>query len=164
MYKKNPLTALSYNDWNPPQKKGLPINPHPCNDWYYEFAKSKTILFGSAGVVSIMNVLLRMVLGAMSHLEKKHTETERLESAVSKMWIVTYINTAIILLLVGTKYDKLFSTTDEQGEKLGWMPILSGTHRDANRLWYETIGSGIIITCFIMALTPCGNLIFLGVG
>merc|ERR1719469_1055419 len=104
------------------------------------------------------------VLGAMSHLEKKHTETERLESAVSKMWIVTYINTAIILLLVGTKYDKLFSTTDEQGEKLGWMPILSGTHRDANSLWYETIGSGIIIPCFIMALTPCGNLIFLGVG
>ena len=50
----------------------------------------------------MLNAILRLLLGAMSHFEAEHTETERLKSAVNKMWVVQYINIAVILLLTGT--------------------------------------------------------------
>jgi len=68
---------------------------YPCKEWAKEFENvdsvenSKRIkIYGSALTLSIMNAALRIILQFMSELERKHTETERLTSAVSKMWIV----------------------------------------------------------------------------
>lgn len=90
----------------------------PCKEWSEVFDKTgeeevnkekykRIKIYGSAITLSIMNATLRIVLGYMSELERKHTETERLASAVNKMWIVQYLNGAIVLLLTGTRHSKL---------------------------------------------------------
>ena len=85
-------------------------------------------------IISILNAVLRLILGAMSHFEKAHTETERLKSAVNKMWLVQYINIAIILLLTGTSHNKIIDF--KKDNLYDWAPIFSGKHVDSDPLWY----------------------------
>ena len=62
--------------------------------------ENQVIVFGLVLILAIINAGLRTVLGLLSNFEGKHTETERLQSAVSRMWIVQYLNGALILLLI----------------------------------------------------------------
>lgn len=83
---------------------------NPCVKWLKDTTIRKVIEYGAVVGISVMNTVLRAVLSGLSNFEAKHTETERLTSSVSKMWIVQYLNTAVVLLLIGTMYEKVFNT------------------------------------------------------
>ena len=50
------------------------------------------------------------------------------------MWLVQYINIAIILLLTGTSHNKIIDF--KKDNLYDWAPIFSGKHVDSDPLWY----------------------------
>ena len=81
------------------------------------------------------------------------------------MWIVQFVNTAIILLIVNNRLNKgaiktaLASTGTEE-------MAFNGKYHDFNTEWYEVVGMTIFTTAIINGLTPVGTgaSIFIGYG
>ena len=72
------------------------------------------------------------------------------------MWIVQFVNTAIILLIVNNRLNKgaiktaLSSTGTEE-------MAFNGKYHDFNTEWYEVVGMTIFTTAIINGLTPVGT-------
>jgi len=115
---------------------------------------SNTIILAMSLLISGTNAILRVVLGAMSRLEAKHTITDQLASMVGKMWVVQYCNIVILLFLINTKYNKLFETSGNADI----LPILNGKHSDFTGAWYGEVGTAIATTTFISCVTPVAQL------
>ena len=98
------------------------------------------VTFGIVLIISVMNGALRFVLSLMSNFEGKHSETERLQSAINKMWVVQYFNGALLLVLIASKHSKIFKTFDNRERRNKWIPILAGDYSDFDYPWYNEIG------------------------
>ena len=82
-------------------------------------------------------------------MEGKHTETDRLVAAVTKMWIVQFVNTAFIVLLVKAKLNTDITL------------IFHGKYSDFTNGWYRDVGFTIVLTTFVTAFFPLLNIGFL---
>jgi len=72
----------------------------PCKKWMEDYSQAQFIGIVVSVSLSAINGLLRFILRNSSKIEGHHTMTNQLQSAFSKMWILQYVNTAIILLIV----------------------------------------------------------------
>ena len=52
------------------------------------FDTEQFITVGSSLAISVINSILKVTLEYMYHIEKEHTETLRIKSAMQKMWLV----------------------------------------------------------------------------
>jgi hypothetical protein len=69
------------------------------------------------------------------------------------MWTVQYISTAIVLLLINAKYTLVKLPEGS--------PILAGKFDDFSVEWYGVVGGTIVLSCFINAVMPLFNFVFL---
>ena len=53
--------------------------------------------------MSGLNFILRFTLRSSTKYEGHHTATGQLNSAFSKMWVVQFVNTAVILLMINNR-------------------------------------------------------------
>ena len=94
----------------------------------------------------------------MTNYEGHHSVSEQLESSFSKMWILQYINTAVILLIINNRLGSdgiiggLLKTTGLDGV------MFDGDYGDFTTAWYDVIGVTIFTTCFINGITPIANI------
>ena len=108
--------------------------------------------------ISFINAVLRKALQLMTNLEGHHTVSEQLESAFSKMWILQYINTAVILLIINNRLAEdgiiggLLTTAGLNGV------LFDGNYGDFTTAWYDAVGVTIFTTAFINGITPITNI------
>ena len=76
----------------------------PCVDWLASYSITNAILIGLSLSISILNAVLRVCLRELSQLEGKHSETDRLASATTKMWLVQFVNVGILILLLNSRF------------------------------------------------------------
>ena len=76
-----------------------------CNDWFTVYTLGLAIVYAMAGLISMLNVVMRTVIQWLSKFEAHHTLTERISSASAKMWIVQFVNSALVLLIINARYD-----------------------------------------------------------
>lgn len=55
-------------------------------------------------MIVLVNVALKAILRCISKFEKAHTKTEELQSTTLKMFIVQFINTAVLILLINANF------------------------------------------------------------
>jgi len=79
------------------------------------------------------------LINLASEFEGHHTVTEKLASTTTKMWVVHYISTAIILMLIN------FNLTDVVTMPVNF-PILTGKYKDFTAEWYSNVGATICLT------------------
>lgn len=72
----------------------------PCEQWFDDYALTQTIGTLVSLSITLINAILRTVLRKSSNFEGHHSVTGQLASAFSKMWIVQFVNTAVILIIV----------------------------------------------------------------
>ena len=72
----------------------------PCKDWLEQFHLALTAVYGLTMSIAILNAMLRVFLREISAFEGKHTVTIRLAASTRKMWIIQFVNTALILFLI----------------------------------------------------------------
>ena len=129
-----------------------------CKKWYKNYTFSITLVYALSAFISALSALLRVFLREISHFEGKHTVTERLASATTKMWSVQFISTALLLLLINARSkdtSRILSTEIKKD-----FPLLNGRFDDFNAEWYGTVGSSIVLTCFLSTLVPWANFFF----
>jgi hypothetical protein len=95
--------------------------------------------------ITFVNILLKLVLRIIIKHERRHDKTEEVVSTTFLLFIVTYINTAVLLLLININLD--FSLPS-------WFPLFSGDYEEFDVGWYNTIGSSIIMTMIIGIVQP----------
>ena len=125
----------------------------PCKDWLAAYSMRLSILYGVAVFISLLNAVLRVLLRLMSAKEAAHTRTDQLSSASTKMWVVQFFNSALILLLINGKQEGIFSVPNNS-------PILAGKYSDFTAEWYGAVGATIALTCFFNTVMPWTNMMF----
>mmetsp|Transcript_16493 Transcript_16493/g.11841 ORF Transcript_16493/g.11841 Transcript_16493/m.11841 type:complete len:380 (+) Transcript_16493:1490-2629(+) len=115
-----------------------------CLDWLsiYTLVNSFTYII-SLGI-STINVILKIILRWISKLERAHTKTQETYSAMLKLFLVQYINTGVVILLVNLNL----------GIYINWFPIFSGRYREFSVDWYRVVGSTLTLTMLINIFTP----------
>lgn len=107
---------------------------------------------GIAVFIAALPSTLRAFIREITVFENKHSITNQLRSAVTKMWTVQYVASAFGLLAINGKY-KVIEVPKE-------FPILNGDYDDFTYEWYTVVGTLICSSTFISALIPIGNLAF----
>lgn len=108
--------------------------------------------------ITVINTILRESLRSSAKFEGHYTVSEKLSSAFSKMWVLQFINTAIILIIINNRLSpngiitRLTETTGTSGI------LFNGDYSDFNTEWYSVVGITIFTNSFIGALTPVAGL------
>ncbi|CAD7940597.1 unnamed protein product [Amoebophrya sp. A120] len=98
-------------------------------------------VFGSFIVVG-MNVVLEHCLNAMSMWARPLSITALNNALMWKLFLMEFVNTAIVILLVNTRFDY-------NGPLLG-----KGDYTDFEFDWYADVGVGIVVTMMINVFSP----------
>ena len=69
-----------------------------------------------------------------------------MKSENRKLWIVQFVNTAVIIVLINADYTGVREIHSS-------MPILRGKYSDFSAEWYRIVGASIVISIFINAIT-----------
>jgi len=112
-----------------------------------------------SGSISALSAILRIVLREMSKLEGKHSQTERLASALSKMWVVQFVNVGCLLFLINSRFPDN-SWLAEKIQLPEEIPFLQGVYDDFYANWYTVVGVSIATTCFFDSVSPIPNCCF----
>lgn len=123
----------------------------PCQVWLTDYTFSLSIIYGLAFFISLINKVLTEVLYYLSYVERPHTLTQQLEGATSKSWIVMFVNSGLVLLLINADYVRVPLPSNS--------PVLRGPYRDFSTEWYGPVGATIVMTAIINAVVPFANLV-----
>ena len=80
----------------------------PCDQWFTDYTLSGTLGGLLSLSLTLINDILRRLIRGCSKFESHHTVTDQLRSAFSKMWIIQFINTAVILLIINMRLSEGF--------------------------------------------------------
>lgn len=108
--------------------------------------------------LSAVNGALRFILRGSAKVEGHHTVSSQLNSAFSKMWVLQYVNTAIILLIVQNRLagsGLLQRSLNRTG--LNSM-FFNGDYRDFTPEWYDVVGITIFTTAITNGIAPVATI------
>ena len=140
-------------------KKTFPDGSEPCKKWFEDYTLSNALAVMISIAMSALNFLLRFTLRKSTKYEGHHTVTSQLSSAFSKMWVVQFVNTAVILLIINNRLNddglirRVLKSTGT--ENLAF----DGDYADFNTEWYNIVGITIFTTAFINGITPVFTLL-----
>lgn len=117
---------------------------HYCRSWLWDYSINTLIVWCMVVVISMINVMLKVALRIISGYEKRHDKTDLVISNTYKMFIVQFINTGILILIVNAQISGV----------PGWLPILNGDYDDFSTGWYKQVGVAIIFTMMIGIISP----------
>lgn len=115
-----------------------------CDDWLFSYSVNNALIWCMVLVMSMINVMLKVAMRILSAFERRHDKTDLVISNTFKMFIVQFVNTALIILIVNAKLDFMPS----------WSPIFNGEYEDFTTEWYKQIGVSIILTMLIGIFSP----------
>ncbi|GAB9471319.1 hypothetical protein Gpo141_00008536 [Globisporangium polare] len=122
----------------------------PCRSFITDYLAKNAFIIVAAGVVVIVNLLLKAILRAFADFERHSSESAKASAIAVKMFSAQFLNTAIIVLIVNSAIgvSKVPLAKD----------LFKGKYRDFEREWYPTVGMGITMTMLINAFVPQGIL------
>jgi hypothetical protein len=82
----------------------------------------------------------------LSEFQRFHTMTEEKASSIIKMFLIQFINTGLVILLVNAKISEI--------QLPKFVPLFAGEYQDFTVQWYRVIGSTIGFTMLINIITP----------
>ena len=116
------------------------LNDPNCQQWI----KENVFVYLVSIAISITNILIDKILKLISQFESPHTKTSQLISTMIKVFVVEFINTAVIIFLVNFNLDiSIFN-----------MPIIDGNYTEFSVEWYRVVGSTIVLTMLIRTVSP----------
>jgi hypothetical protein len=105
-----------------------------CSQWLKDYTATKSILYSISISISLINILLKSFIKIVSEFEAHHTTTEKLASTTTKMWLVQFISTALILALIHADWRGVLNLPSG-------FPIFTGEYNDFTVDWYVAVGA-----------------------
>jgi len=105
---------------------------------YYTMYMGNYIL---SAVINVVNIVLKAIAIIFIYWIGEDTKSERTRSVMIIVFLIYWVNTAIILLLVE-------ANTTEFETRFGWsiFGILDGAYTDFDDAWYQDVGALIVST------------------
>ena len=105
------------------------------------------VLFWTEAIAYILvglNYVLRTACIMLVHWIGYHTETIKLERTSTVTWLVTFFNTAFLLLLINCNWSEQFFS----------FGLVNGDMADFNGQWFKTVGALLIYTMAFNSVYP----------
>ena len=96
-------------------------------------------------LITFISWLSKTILRIMARYEKHQSRPQEIYSSAINMMIISFINTAIVILLVNFNIGYVLP-----------LPILQGSYKEFTVEWYRLVGSTICVTMLMMIVTPHG--------
>eukprot|EP00605_Chrysophyceae_sp_TOSAG23-4_P002640 GSChrysophyteH1.ASY1.ANO1.2916.1 assembled CDS len=107
-----------------------------CESYFYSTLKAQLIGTSASVVVLMINIGLGSLLERFAQFEKHHTEDERSLNIFQRLFILRYVNTALVFLVNNNRYLlDLFV-------KMGYIGDYS---HEFSSEWYDTIGAQVLL-------------------
>jgi RNA recognition motif-containing protein len=121
-----------------------------CKDYADNAYTSMALTVVAAFVVVALNIALQMILKALTEFERHDSVSDESASISLKIFLATFLNTALILLLVNAQF------VDGNGDSYlpGGFPLFSGSFTDMTRGWYTVVGAGLSLTMALNVFSP----------
>lgn len=121
-----------------------------CSYFFRKISVSIMLKFFSSCGVIFINFILRTIFKRLSRFERVSNKTKEELNIMMKVFIATFINTALIILIVNANFSRISAIynipyTDK---------IFVGSYADFTREWYINVGDSIIFTIMICILSP----------
>ncbi|EAR99808.2 transmembrane protein, putative (macronuclear) [Tetrahymena thermophila SB210] len=130
-----------------------------CNDWYQNYLSKLFLPIGIVIVLFIVNFVIQKILSKLSKFEKEKFLNNQMNSTINKIFLVSFINTALIVFLTNMNYNSNNSNTnyDNFMQKV----FASGQYYAFNPEWYRNVGIIFSISLLSKALSnPLGKIFF----
>ena len=95
---------------------------------------------------------MKKFLAWISKKEGAHSRTEQLERTTQKMWVIQFVNTALIILMLNTSFKK--DSLIDKGQKLFLTNSVTNKIALFSADWYGFVGVTIVVTCFLSTIHP----------
>lgn len=127
------------------------LNENICVNWAFNLYLQKALPFVIVFAIIVTNQIMLYVFKSLASFEKHFYASTELQSRTIKIFIAQFLNTAVILLVVNTRFSQL-----------PIVEFLNGVYNDFIPEWYFNVGTTLLITMFInMFSLPIINFIFL---
>ena len=166
----NPYTSIKkmmgyifYPDLNPGVEGATPEKY--CNSYYKSYLIKTSITSIIVCVVIGVNVLIEYVAKFCAQIERHATYSAELTSIVHKQFIATFLNTAVLILVINGSLRRLLPTDWQEflesltSEQVEDRPLVfGGTYQDIDAKWFSTIGVALFATLFSQSVVaPLSN-------
>ncbi len=102
-------------------------------------------------VITSLNYIIRFFVYLLVDVFYFHTYSVRDSATMLIVFVITFINTGILLLLAEANTNQI--------KLLSWVPLLNGPFPDLTEDWYISIAPSLVLTMFLNSLTPYIELI-----
>jgi len=113
-------------------------NRELCSIWFKDKISGQAVTWGIVLIVIIINIIMQIVIQLLSKFEKHVSSNEKLAHRVVKIFLGQFFNTGMIILLVSIR------------SSISWW---QGNYGDINPTWYSEVGSTILSTMLINAIS-----------
>lgn len=130
--------CFEYGAFNPP--KGS-----TCYTYFTQQAGGYAIGESVTVAITVVNTIIRTLCIMMIKMVGYHTETGEIAAITMTIFIATFFNTGVLLLLADADLSQV--------SFLGWIP-LNGPFPDLTEQWYIVIAPSMVMTMAINAVYP----------
>lgn len=117
-----------------------------CQNWAINYAIQKSMVVGTALVVTVINIVTNTIFEKIVFVEKKHTINDETSGQFTKILLMQFINIAVVILVVNMQLVK--------GRLFGFLPLFNGQYTDFNSDWYGNVGKTLCLTMLINIFSP----------
>ena len=75
---------------------------YPCQEVLERYTVTRGAVYVMAIFISLLSWSMKKLIEKLSHTEGHHTVTARLISATKKDWVIQFVNTGLLLLLINS--------------------------------------------------------------
>ena len=125
---------------------GLP-NQKPCKKFFNSYIKYTSISIALVLAIPIINSIVVIVLKQLTKFEKNTTLSSDMSANMWKMFVVQFINTFILIIIVNTKISAL-------QVKFPNFPFFAGNYDDIDPSWYNNVGATLLFSMILNVFTP----------
>lgn len=122
-------------------------NLKPCEQWMSSFIEYNSVFIVISILVPILGSILILLMKWLSYFEKNKTMTSQLTSSMWKMFLLQFINTGLVIVLVNIYIGPVKSWWKD-------FPMFTGSYEDFDPSWYSDVGTTINFTMFINVFVP----------
>ena len=113
------ILTIKFNDVEPSD------DTEYCKQWFINYGLQQGMVIGSSMTIVLINIITGMVFEKIVVFEKRHTLNEETIGLFMKIFILQYVNIAVVILIVN--FDELVDS-------------LVGYFQPWNQLFYQVLG------------------------
>lgn len=119
----------------------------PCKNFLSSYLKYTAISTAIVVAVPVINAVVVIILKLLTSFEKNKTLSTDMSANMWKMFIVQFINSCLLLIIVNMKIDNIQDAIPN-------FPFFAGNFGDLDPEWYSNVGGTLLFSMILNIITP----------